>query len=178
MCPRFSIVLILRLYRGNVRLMFPLVFMARSSRNFAWRWAFGPNGLKNSQIVVTMTTVAMATKKRSHGPHILWNGIKFDLREHRDLCQKYLMGPVSMVTIMLPWQPKNCVLNVFFFFIQAVFTTRKPGRTVQERVREHLGLLVSMATIPLWWQPKNIISKVGFVNLMINDSLFDPLGGY
>ncbi len=45
----------------------------------------------------------MATKKLYHGPHISWNVKKPYLRKVGDLCGKHRMGPISMVTIMLPW---------------------------------------------------------------------------
>ncbi len=40
------------------------LFTARTSWDLASRWAFGPKGLKNIQTLVTLTTVAMATKKK------------------------------------------------------------------------------------------------------------------
>ena len=46
------------------------LFMGRSQRNRAWRWAFGPLWEEKYNGPVTLTTVAMVMKKLSHGSDI------------------------------------------------------------------------------------------------------------
>ena len=41
------------------------LFTTRSSQDFAGGWAFGPKELKNIQTLLTLTTVAIATKNLS-----------------------------------------------------------------------------------------------------------------